>query len=83
MNDSDENFARWRELYPFISIGAAKALWRVEMQFGHLGALDKAREREAAQERAHQLRERLFGGSRLPSSTGDVDAGNCVADQEN
>jgi hypothetical protein len=83
VNDSDENLARWRELYPFISIGAAKALRRVEMQFGHLGALEKTREREAAQERAHQLRERLFGGSRLPSADGGVDATNSFADQEN
>jgi hypothetical protein len=56
-----ESLARWRQLYPYISLSAAKALHRTDRQFGHLGALKKTQERAAAQEKDRQLREGLFG----------------------
>ena len=68
MTDS-EILAKWRKLYPYISLAEAKGLQRTARQFGHLGALTETREREAAQEQNRQLRERLFGVTPSPTAS--------------
>jgi hypothetical protein len=71
MND-DEILGKWRERYPYINLGQAKALQRLDRKFGHLGAAQEVRERDAAMENDRRLRQRLFGVPPTPSSSQDA-----------
>jgi hypothetical protein len=60
MSDN-EILAHYRWVYPHVSLGQAKEVYRTWLKFRHLGALAEKKERETADAERLRFRQQLFG----------------------